>query len=304
MNQKTLLIIRLVVGVVFILSAVSKLKSLGIFEIILIDQGLTADRTAAAYFARALISLELFMGVAFFQPFLLKRLVAPLTFISLTAFSIYLVYLMIFAGNTENCGCFGDVIEMSPLESLLKNLVLMGLAAFLFLRLDSEKNRWAIPTGLFIGCFVFIFAAFPIRSADDNAFIKYTHFEPIGRVDLTSGEHLVAVLDLDCPHCREMAEELGALDRNTNSLPRIYFLFYGDDDGSNSVQYFFYLTSTEYPYHIISEDEFFDLIGSAPPRLYYLHDGKIKATWDEDIVANMARAFGINSREKGIADEY
>lgn len=124
--------------------------------------------------------------------------------------------------------------------------------------------------------------------------MKYTHFEPVGRVDLTRGENLVAVLDLNCPHCREMAEELGELDRNVNSLPPVYFLFHGEDEASNSVQYFFYLTSTEYPYHIISEDEFFDLIGSAPPRLYWLQDGKIKAAWDEDFIDHLTEVFSIS----------
>jgi len=299
MNDKKLLIIRFVVGIIFVLSAISKLKSPGIFEIILIDQGFTSDRMTAAYLSRILISLELFIGIAFLQPFLLRKIVAPLTIFMLTAFSIYLLYLMIFAGNTENCGCFGELVKMSPLESLFKNFVLLGLVIYLAIKVEPEKERWLVPTLLLAGCFILIFTAFPIHSLEGNAFAKYTHFEQQGRVDLTQGDRLVAVMDINCEHCKAAAKELGELDRSTTDLPPLYFLFYGEGEGSNSVEYFFHLTNTSYPYHSISEDEFFDLIGSSPPRIYWLHDGKIKAQWDQDFIENITSAFKIEKNRDG-----
>lgn len=297
MEDRKLLFIRVIVGIVFILSAISKLKSPGLFEITLIDQGFTADRMIAAYLSRILISLELFIGIAFLQPFLLKKIVAPLTIFMLTAFSIYLLYLLIFAADTENCGCFGELVKMSPLESLLKNVVLIGLVLYFFIKAESRKGNWLIPTLLLVGCFAFIFAAFPIRSLQDNAFAKYTHFEPEGRVDLTHGDKLVAVMDVNCEHCQAAARELGELDRNTQKLPPLYFLLFGEGEGSSSVEYFFNLTNTNYPYHSISEDDFFNLIGSAPPRIYWLHDGKIKAQWDENLIKNLASTFQIEENE-------
>lgn len=294
MKDKKLVIIRIIVGVVFVLSALSKLKSPGLSEIMLIDQGFTSDRLTAAYLSRILISLELFIGIALFQPFLLKQVVAPLTLISLGAFSIFLFYLMIFAGNTENCGCFGEVVKMSPLESLLKNIVLIGLIAYFCVNVKSKKEQWLIPTLLLVGCFGFVFIAFPIRSIEDNAFAKYIHFEPVGRVDLTQGDNLIAVMDVNCEHCQFTAKQLGELTRRTSGLPPIYLLMYGEVEGANSVQYFLFLTSTNFPYHKIGEDEFFNLIGSEPPRIYWLHDGKIKAQWDENIIENLVKAFNIS----------
>ena len=294
MKNKELVIIRIIIGIVFVLSAISKLKSTGLFEITLIDQGFTSDRFTAAYFSRILISVELFIGLAFFQPFLLKRVVAPLTLISLTAFSIYLGYLMIFVPETQNCGCFGEMFKLSPLESLLKNIVLIGFVLYFFIRVKSRKGKWMIPTLLLVACFAFVFSAFPIRSLEDNVFAKYTHFEPVGLVDLTQGDNLIAVLDVNCEHCQAAARELGELDQNTDNLPPIYFLLYGEDESANSVQYFLDLTSTNFPYHKISEDEFFNLIGSTPPRIYWLQNSKIKAQWDEDFIGNLAKAFNVS----------
>lgn len=294
MKDKKLLVIRAIVGIVFIFSAISKLKSPGVFEIILIDQGFTSNRLIAAYLSRILISLELFMGIAFFQPYLLKRVVAPLTLISLSAFSVFLFYLMIFAGSTENCGCFGEVIKMSPLESLLKNIVLIGLVIYFLLKADSGKDKWLFPAVLFVCCIALVFVAFPIHSLKDNVFAKYTNFEPQGRVDLTQGDRLIAVMDVNCQHCQAVAKELGEFDSSTDKLLPLYFLLYQEKEGGNSVEYFFYLTNTNYPYHTIGEDEFFSLIGNAPPRIYWLHDGKIKAKWDENFVENIAKAFNVS----------
>jgi hypothetical protein len=294
MKGKQLFIIRIIIGVVFILSAISKLKSTGLFEITLIDQGFISDRLIAAYFSRILISVELFIGLAFFQPFLLKRVVAPLTLISLTIFSIYLGNLLISVPDAENCGCFGEMVKLSPLESLLKNIVLIGLVLYFFIKAESKKGKLLIPILLLIACFTFVFGAFPIRLLENNAFAKYTHFEPVGLVDLTQGDNLIAVLDVNCEHCQAAARELGKLDQNTDTLPPIYFLIYGEDESANSVQYFFNLTSTNFPYHKIGEDEFFDLIGSAPPRIYWLQNGKIKAQWDEDFIDNLAKAFNVS----------
>lgn len=299
LKNRELIIIRIIVGIVFILSAISKLRSPGIFEIILIDQGFTANRLIAAYLTRILISMELFIGVSFFQPFLLKRVVAPLTLAALTSFSIYTLYLMAFAANIENCGCFGEVVRMSPFESLLKNIVLIGLVSYLFIRIEPKKERWYVPAVILVASFWFAFSARPVRSLADNVFAKYTRFVERGRVDLTQGDKLVAVMDVNCEHCQAAARELGELDRNTHNLPPIYILFFDEDGDSNSVEHFFHLTSTRYPYHLISVDEFFDLIGSAPPRIYWLRDGKIRGQWDQNMIENLASAFKMDKEGVG-----
>jgi uncharacterized membrane protein YphA (DoxX/SURF4 family) len=293
MNEKILLLIRIIVGIVFIFSATSKLKSVGLFEITLIDQGITTDRMTAACLSRILISFELFLGTAFLQPFLLRKIVAPLTIFLLTVFSIYLLYLMIYSGHNENCGCFGEVVKMSPWESLLKNLVLIGLVLYLFVKIKSVREKWLIPATMLVGSFILIFTVFPMRSLADNVFSTYTHFEQQGRVDLTQGDRLVAVMDVSCEHCQAAARELGELDRNTHKLPPTYFLLFAEDEDSNSVEHFFHLTNTGYPYYLISVDEFFDLIGSTPPRVYWLQDGKIEAQWDENLIENLTSAFKI-----------
>lgn len=294
MQRKISIVLRFALGAVFIFSAYTKIRSTGLFEIILIDQGVTADRMTAAYLTRLLISLELFLGISFFQPYLIKKLIAPSTLAILGGFSIYLIYLMFAKEDVQHCGCFGDFIRISPRASLMKNLVLMAMAWYLIQFSDVGERKtskgWLIPMFVGVISLVVVFVVLPVRFPEGNPFVPYTHFQPVGAVDLNRGEYLIAVFSLDCPHCQQTAKELGRLEQHIDHLPQIYCLFWQED--TTTVKTFFRLTGTEYPYHEISADEFFDLIGEAPPRLYRIRNGEVVEYWDENIIGNVRRAYG------------
>ena len=122
-------------------------------------------------------------------------------------------------------------------------------------------------------------------------FESFTHFEPKGRVDLTSGENLIAVFNLDCDHCQETASVLGELKRKHEKFPGLYVLFY--QEGSTTVEDFENLTQSYFPYTLVDVNIFFDLIGDSPPRIYYLKDGSVAEIWDADIDQNIANTFGL-----------
>src|SRR3990172_5238793 len=119
--------LRLLLGGLFFFSAVAKLLSVGLFEIAIVDQGLAATREQAAYPARLLIALELFLGLSLFFPYFLKHFILPLTIILLGAFILLQGYQLTFGEQTQDCGCFGKLLPMSSAESLWKNIILLGL---------------------------------------------------------------------------------------------------------------------------------------------------------------------------------
>jgi hypothetical protein len=113
---------------------------------------------------------------------------------------------------------------------------------------------------------------------------------------LTSGDKLVAVFNAECEHCQETARELGALAAKSANFPPIYVLMFSENEAAISA--FAEKTHTNYPYHLISADEFFNLIGASPPRIYWLQDGKVKARWDEDFADHILMAFNIEARAR------
>lgn len=275
---------------VFLFSAISKLRDTGLFEIAIVEQGLLATREQAAYPARLVIAGELFLGLALLFPYHVKRVTLPLVIATLVAFSALQGYQLTLGEQTSDCGCFGKLLPMSSAESLVKNVVLLGLSLWLFKITRAEKRQILFPAGLAVASLAVVFVLAPVRRNYDTTFAKYVQFEKAGRVDLTSGDKLVAVFNAECEHCQETARELGALAAKNAKLPPIYVLMFSENEAA--VAAFAGKTQAAFPYHLISAEEFFNLIGGSPPRLYWLQDGKVKARWDEGFAAHLLAAFG------------
>lgn len=118
----------------------------------------------APYFSRFIIGAEIALGLGFLQPHFLRKLVIPLSALLLVVFNIHLLYSMI----TEvggNCGCFGDLLPMTPTQAFLKNLVTLGIIAWLwFLIKDSQaqfKHNFFIPVSIALGSILFMFILLP-----------------------------------------------------------------------------------------------------------------------------------------------
>lgn len=144
-NKQLPIIIKVLMAFMFLLSAVAKLYpspnlALPTFEIKqLLPMGFS--ETSAAYFSRILIGCELALGVLLLQKNYFKRLVIPVSFLMLLVFSVHLTYEIISTGNSGNCGCFGSLLPMSPLQAVIKNIIGMGLLIFLYLKTDKATDR-------------------------------------------------------------------------------------------------------------------------------------------------------------------
>lgn len=182
------------------------------------------------------------------------------------------------------------MIAMTPMESLMKNAVLMMFALGAYRqRFDKRpQQKWVLGAALLIIGSIWI--VLPLPKPEAQLFREFSHFEPQGRVDLTQGEVLVAVFNLDCEHCQEAATALGQLTME-QPQPPIYVLFF--QEGSTTVDQFETLTQTDFPYAFIDTTTFFDLIGDSPPRLYFLRDGKVIQFWDHAIAQGLKARFSL-----------
>ena len=279
-------------GVVFIVSAYSKIVSPGLIEIILLDHGIVSSREVAAILVRVLIGFEFALGLLFFQPFSLRKIVIPVSFLFFVGFTIYLGYTTIILNDTQNCGCFGEMIKMSPVESIIKNIVLMGLLVLLFKWSDEKKNYFAAPLLIVLSVAV-VFIAVPVKSQMDFKFAEYTNFVGQGRVDLSRGDKLIAIMNTECDHCQLLARDLAGMKKKMKWFPEMYTLFFSE--GSITVDSFKALTNFDLPYKIIGVNRFLNLIGQSPPRIYWLRDGVVKEIWDKDFLKSIVFSFSGNA---------
>ena len=277
---------RIFLGIVFVFSAYTKFVGPGFFEITLIDQGLLSSRGQAQHAARFLIGFEFAIGLLMLLPYYTKQLMA-IASMMLIGFTIHLGYLWAI-GDNENCGCFGEMISMSPAESIAKNILMLAVSVWLWIKSSSKATNQII---LFGGAMIIITSMWvflPIPDQSEFPVNQYTNFSSVGRTDLSSGEKLVAILNLDCEHCQELSFELGKMNK-TNKLPDVYAFYF--KEGETTVEQFEQMTNTSFPYVEIDVNTFFDLIGESPPRVYVLNDGAVDAIIDEDIANTLDKRY-------------
>ena len=120
------LISRILISALFLLSAVAKLYPTPLYGITkvfeegqLIPMGFSSD--FAPFLSRLIIGFEFFIAFAILQSHYIKKLVIPSTILLLSVFCIDLA-IDIFGGVDENCGCFGQLIPMTPMEAFIKNI--------------------------------------------------------------------------------------------------------------------------------------------------------------------------------------
>ena len=165
------------------------------------------------------------------------------------------------------------------MASLGKNVVLLAVNGFL-LRYAYRGNKKPRITWLFLPM---LFAAtmfvWQSQTPTDEVVEKLPTFETETGIDFANGSYLVAILNLGCEHCQEAAQQIAAWQNSGVDLPQVVALFFAE--GDTTVADFNTITGSNFPYQMIDVNTFFDLIGSAPPRIYWIVDGQVKQYWDE-----------------------
>lgn len=140
--------IKYLVGFIFLFSAVSKLFPVLAFEMQLVSHGIT-NWLAAVVLARVLIAAEIFLGLCFFQHSYIKKIFIPGAMLLLIIFSIDMIYLIILRGPGGSCGCFGSVLTMTPIEALIKNIILLALLNFLYNKIKADTGSGTVLVIIF-----------------------------------------------------------------------------------------------------------------------------------------------------------
>jgi hypothetical protein len=234
------LAINITVGLFFIFSANYKLFPIEYFEAKIASYGLSGIIVPAI--ARIVIGFEFLLGLCLLMQITFGKRIQKVTlgllvfFIGLNAFD-YFMY-----GNDANCGCMGMDISISPLMSILKNLLLVGMV-FMSLKLSTielkSNNEWF--NWIFIVMPVtMIFIVKPIyintntkmpkkgTSLDFDLMHKHAGFKgKTYKDDLEKGKKIIAFLSLTCSHCKVAGFKLSSYKASDPKLP-IFFIINGD----------------------------------------------------------------------------
>lgn len=158
-------IIRLFVGIIFIISGFVKLIdpmgfSFKLQEYFSLDVLNLPFFTPYAYaIGLFVIIVELLLGVLLLLGYQVK-----FTLLSLIAMSVFFGFLTFYSAyfnKVTDCGCFGDAVKFTPWQSFIKDMVLLMLILFLWWKRNfiqpflSSKINLFVLSGVGIICLVF-----------------------------------------------------------------------------------------------------------------------------------------------------
>lgn len=279
-------------GLVFLFSAYTKLDPvIETFEMIFVRLGI-GNWTSAPWIARGMIGLELLTGFLLLINYRLKR-TALWAIVFLMMFNVYLLY-QIFSGSAEdNCGCFGEVIKMSPSMALLKNVIMI---AVLFPAIPLNLDKWDpgkyrpyLFSFLFVVSFSMPFILNPMHYDERALMIED---DRIGKplpldllyekrekekvdsitVDFRRGKHIIAFLSLTCPHCRIAGKKISLMHELNPSIP-FYLILNGDRE--NLPEFFKETHCDKIPYSFVLGRTFVQFAGTNLPRILVTDNGNL-----------------------------
>jgi hypothetical protein len=286
-------ILEIVLGLVFIVSAAGKAISPYQFAVQVSYYGVVTEPSLVQFLAYFMIVLETIFGVCLLAGIRWGGLIYVATVALLFGFSGLVVYAWSYRG-LEDCGCFGELIQMGPKSTLAKNVVLIGIAVAAWSGLRRMKGASAEPEPVApartrtryalagAGALAVAIAAalgegvpstslLPDIRTSDGPFGKFVFTSDMGeQIDLGTGDYLVIMLSATCEHCQAVSAILNEIMFMPDVPTTVGLLI---ADGPEELDEFNSIAQPMFITHVIDSLEWSHLIGKAPPRFYVIRDG-------------------------------
>lgn len=278
---------RILLGLVFAISSVAKLSSLESFELYIFSFGY-AGFDLCSIAARLIIIAEFLLGI-FLAFNILPRLTRWLTGLSLAGFSIFLLW-RAFIGDVESCHCMGNLVDMNPMQSLIKNIILALLLAYVW-----KDHGWTLKHQIPVACItsaaiiIVVFLAFPpdfyYRGSSESHDLSEEAFRPVAdSLGLSTGKRAVCFYSGSCEHCKHCVSKMaGIISRHSLPKDSVFVLFMQTHENQDSVATSFFTENGEglvLPYDYLHPVEFIPLTNGSMPLVVLFEDGELVKEYD------------------------
>ncbi len=296
-----LIVLRIIIGLVFVASAVTKYISIEAFDMFVFEHELFSWNLTN-FLTRILISGEACLGLMLILG-IFPKLSRWLTVGSLVLFTTYILLKPIFFEvDAENCHCFGEVLILSDSQTIIKNIILLLLSISLFFD-KGWKTKYA--KYILLGCLILPLAtSFIIRPPDVIVhklygkqaeldmpnFDKLLNREDVQSMNVSEGKKVLCLYSTACKHCKRTAIKLDVIIKRHNlDKEKFVVLFWGKN---NSLDTFYKETGAELlPTNQVPPLLFLAATKGRQPIIVLLDNGKVVDLYKS-----------INIDEKAIVD--
>jgi len=275
-------ILRILIGAFFITTAILKLLSLDSFEIYIYSFNLFSFNLCGII-ARLVIAGEMLLGALLISKILYKQ-AWWLTMLMLAGFTLFLIYVAIFR-HDANCHCMGDVVELNPTWSIVKNIVTMAL--LLLVRREEDyhfRGKVAVGIILLVASLGVPFVLFPTDAVynlvfkpdnvvDEKRFEQFMQDSLAQTLNIDQGNYVLGYLSSGCKYCKLSGQKINTMvENNQLDTNKIIFLIWGSD---KSIAEFKEETgATHFRYAKIGPVEAIQMVSGMFPTYVFVKDGK------------------------------
>jgi len=260
-NKRLTTIFSILLALLFITSALAKLWSADQFEIYVYSYGFF-PLDVAYILARLCIAAELVVGVLLLTGWR-RKWVLTAALAMLLFFSIFLCYAVL-VGREDSCQCFGQLADLSPTVSLLKNAVLVVVTLLCMkwnARVEERRrktHRWLVPLLMVVAVALPFIISVPDSWMFGESHERYNE-ERLMELDLPQESTcVVAFVTHECPYCRMTRQKLDTMV-GRHKLPKDAVVYIEPKD--------------------IGVEQFINITYGARPLVLLMQDGEVVATY-------------------------
>ena len=275
--------LKVLLGLVFIVSAVLKVLDMDRFEIYIYSYHFFSLNFSFLV-ARAAIIIELVLGVGLVSN-TLHRFYWWGSMVMLLGYTLLLIYAL-HLGRTDSCHCFGDFLQFNPKQSLAKNGVLMLLFLLVY-KVKEWKTpfRWLIFGLALLASTITVFTVSPPdnytaayqseKNLKEDLFDDLLNEPPLDSLHLQEGKQVIGIFSTGCEICQMAAQKLSLMQQFYGfPAENITYVFMGSEEGiakfyekSQSDRYRDVLYEDAVKLLVVNDGQF--------PTIVFMEDGKV-----------------------------
>ena len=275
--------LKVLLGLVFIVSAILKVVDMDRFEIYVYSYHFFSLNFSFLA-ARATIILELVLGIGLISNSL-HKLYWWGSMAMLLSYTLLLIYALAI-GRSDSCHCFGDYLQLNPKQSLLKNGFLMLLFLLIYRMKERETPfRWLLLCLAIMVSTIGVFVVSPPDNYTQNynsdqnlqveLFDEALNEAPLDALNLREGKKIICFFSTSCEYCQMAAQKLSLMQQFYGFPPEnIFFVFMGTEKGVAE----FYEKSESVAYSYLLYDDVVKLLkinNGNFPTIVFMDNGEV-----------------------------
>ena len=268
-------------GILFLCSATAKLVGIDAFELYLFGLGIFPLGTSYLL-SRLVIAAEYTLGILLIANFY-PRLAFWGTLLMLVGFTAFLAILAA-TGNRDNCNCFGEWVNLNPVQSIWKNL---GMLALLLLSAGipafQVKHK---PFWLTLACVVPLTTVLIVSPPDNWRYDSYARHELVNEqalqealeagilpASVAEGDRVVCFYSLKCHYCKMSARKMTTLRERGEFSQAPVIAVFGRGDNPDPAPFLEETGFRPDEVHFIEPSDFLRITNGSYPVILVMHDG-------------------------------